>query len=40
MTCLPSFIAISSAINQLMVNESLKFNINLLPEAICCCLQG
>ena len=36
-TCVPSHIVISTAINQLETKVSQKNN--LLPEAICCCLQ-
>ena len=36
-TCVPSLIVIGTAINQLETKVSLKNN--LLPEAICCCLQ-
>ena len=36
-TCVPSLIVIGTAINQLEIKVSLKNN--LLPEAICCCLQ-
>ena len=36
-TCVPSLIVIGIAINQLVTKVSLKTN--LLPEAICCCLQ-
>ena len=36
-TCVPSLIVIGIAINQLETKVSLKNN--LLPEAICCCLQ-
>ena len=32
-TCVPSLIAIGTAINQYITKH------NLLPEAICCCLQ-
>ena len=32
-TCVPSLIVIGTAINQLETKN------NLLPEAICCCLQ-
>ena len=35
-TRVPSLIAIGTAINQLETKVSLN---NLLPEAICCCLQ-
>ena len=33
-TCVPSLIVIDSAINQLEITKN-----NLMPEAICCCLQ-
>ena len=33
-TCVPSLIVINSAINQLEITKN-----NLMPEAICCCLQ-
>ena len=36
-TCVPSLIIIGTAINQLETRVSQKNN--LLPEAICCCLQ-
>ena len=36
-TCVPSLIFIGTAINQLETKVSLKNN--LMPEAICCCLQ-
>ena len=36
-TCVPNLIVICTAINQLETKVSLKNN--LLPEAICCCLQ-
>ena len=36
-TCVPSLIVIGTAINQLQTKVSLKNN--LMPEAICCCLQ-
>ena len=36
-TCVPSLIVIGTDINQLETKVSLKNN--LLPEAICCCLQ-
>ena len=36
-TCVPSLIVIVTAVNQLETKVSLKNN--LLPEAICCCLQ-
>ena len=36
-TCVPSLIVIDNAINQLETKVSLKNNV--LPEAICCCLQ-
>ena len=35
-TCVPSLIVIGTAINQLETKVSKN---NLLPEAICCCLQ-
>ena len=35
--CVPSLIVINSTINQFETKVSIKNN--LLPEAICCCLQ-